>query len=161
MARPRFAWETLAAARAAGIEDLIALNWEEVEDHKAASPLAIDWNAYQQLERQGVLRVGLMRAAGLLVGYNVFFVKPTLHHRQTVWAVNDLVYLDPEARRGMAGVLLISEAERLLRAEGVRAVFYCSKLGPDLGEKRGRGSVAALLSGLGYNAYETTWLKTL
>lgn len=161
MPRVHFAWETVAAARAAGIEDLLALNWEEVEDHKAVSPLAIDWSAYQQLERQGVLRVGLMRQAGQLVGYNVFFVRPTLHHRDTVWAVNDLVYLEPEARRGMSGVLLVTEAERLLREEGVKVVFYCSKLGPDLGEPRGRGSVAQLLTGLGYGAYETTWLKAL
>jgi GNAT superfamily N-acetyltransferase len=161
MPRVHFAWETVAAARAAGIEDLLALNWEEVEDHKAVSPLAIDWSAYQQLERQGVLRVGLMRQAGQLVGYNVFFVKPTLHHRDTVWAVNDLVYLEPEARRGMSGVLLIVEAERMLREEGVKVVLYGVKTGPDLGETRGRGSVAELLAKLGYGAFDTSWSKVL
>jgi GNAT superfamily N-acetyltransferase len=156
-----FAWGTISQARLSGIEDLIALNWEEVEDVKTVSPLAIDWASYRQLENQKVLRVGLMRHAGRLVGYNIFFVKPTLHSRDTIWAVNDLVYLDPEYRLGLNGVRLIVEAEELLRKDGVKVILYGAKPSRDLGETDRRGSVAQLLQKLGYGAFDTSWVKAL
>lgn len=155
-------WGTLAEARADGFEDLLHLHWEEVESHHEQAPLAINWPAYRDLERAGVLRLLLCRSKGLLVGYSAWFVQPTLHHALSRWAVNDVLYVSPEHRKGRTGVRLIQEGERRLRELGVKAITYTvkpSRNRGDLGYKRGRDSVGKLLSRLGYALDEETWVK--
>lgn len=157
---PEFRWTSLGEARDLGLDDLLALNWEEVEHHKDVSPFDPNWPAYRDLERRGQLQIAIMTLAGKLIGYNVFFVTPPLHHKSTVWAVNDMVYLLPEHRRGAAGIKLIAQAEKGLKAMGVRVILYGSK--PDLSDGDGRDSVAGrLLCQLGYEPFDRSWSKAL
>lgn len=151
-----FEWASIDKARDLGLDDMLALNWEEVEDHKDVSPLDINWRAYRDLERQGILKLGILLKDGLLIGYNIFFVNCPLHHRSTLWAISDLIYLDRSAKHP-AGLLLITEAERRLRELGVKVILYGVKLSP----QRGRGSVGQLLAKLGYGSFDQSWSKTL
>lgn len=162
MPKLTLSWGTIAEARADGFDDMLHLHWEEVENHHEDAPLAINWTAYRNLERAGVLRLLLLRRTGQLVGYSVWFVQPTLHHALSTWAVCDVLYVDPDTRRGRAGVQLIVEGERMLRELGVKAITYTVKPARqrgDLGYKRGRDSVGVLLSKLGYALDEETWAK--
>ncbi len=156
-------WGTLDEARAEGFEDMAALHWEEVEIEHERVPLAPNWKAYRDLERQGVLRSALLRRDGALVGYAAWFVQPPLHHSLTLWAVSDLFYVDP-AERGRAGAFLLRRSEQMLRDLGVRVIYYGVKpvkQPGDLGYKRGRDSVGRLLSKLGYAKIEEAWAKFL
>lgn len=159
--KPEFRWGTITEARAAGFEDLLFLNWEELEHHKDVSPLDVNWPAYLAYEKAGHYKLGLLRLDGELIGYSGFFVQPPLHHRSTLWAVNDMVYLAPEHRRGLTGAYLIREAERLLKAMGARVIMYGAKPDHNLDSKRDRDSVSLLLQKLGYGAFEHTWSKAL
>jgi hypothetical protein len=162
MPRPKadFRWSTLAECRAAGLDDLVALHWEEVEDHHDVSPLDMDWPRYADLERRGDLKIGALWSGGDLVGYNVFFVYRPIHFRRTVWAISDGIWLDP-AHRGPAGIRLIVEAEQGLREMGARVILYSVKDGDDLSSKRHRGSVGELLRRLGYVSFDRSWSKAL
>ena len=159
--RVEFRWVTLAEARAAGADDLTALHWEEIEHHKDAAPLDIDWASYRDMERNGRLKIGSVWSGGAMIGYNAFFVWKPLHHRSTLWAVSDVIYLDPAHRQGWAGVKLIKEAERGLKAMGVRIVLYSVKPDRNLKRSRVRDSISLLLQRLGYGAFEVSWTKVL
>lgn len=152
-----FDWVSIAKARNLGLDDLLALNWEEIEDHKDVSPIDINWRGYADLERQGILKLGALTLDGKLIGYNIFFVNCPLHHKSTLWAISDLVYLDPAHRKGRTGVFLFTEAERKLADFNVKIILY----GVKLSIKPGRGSVGALLQKLGYRSFDQSWTKTV
>lgn len=152
-------WGSLADAKAAGVDDYLPLHWEESED--PTLPLAIDWPALYDLERRGTYRCLLLRRDRRLIGYSAFFLQPVIHHRTTRFAINDLVYVDP-AERGAAGLYLLTRGEALLREIGVQIITYSVKPRrdvTDLGYKRGRDSVGALLQKLGYGLDEEVWAK--
>lgn len=159
-----FRWISLAHAQAFGIADLIAMHWEDIEDHRDVAPLDIDWSRYRVLEKVGQLKIGGLFAPAFdgetLVGYNIFFVHPLLHHRSTLWAISDGMYLDPEHRRGAAGIQLITEAEAGLRAAGAKVILYSVKA-DDLAGKRQRGIAGKLLPRLGYQPFDQSWSKVL
>lgn len=156
-------WLTIDTARGLGFDDLLVLNWEEVETDQARIPFAPNWPAYYSLERAGVLRFAGALLDDKLVGYSIWFVQPQLHHAGTSWAVNDLVYVEPE-HRSRFGRALIHWCEAQLAEHGVKVVTYQTKprrARGDLGYKRGRDSVGVLLSRLGYTLAEEVWQKIL
>lgn len=156
-----FAFETINAVLQDGFEDMAALHWDEVALDKDAIPLAPDWEKYRWLEKSGILKSVAARRAGKLIGYDVFFVQPALHYSTSLWAVNDILYLDPEERRGMAGARLIRQAEKMLGALGVRKVIYHTKLHVHLGHGKAHGTVGDLLIKLGYKHVEDVLAKLI
>lgn len=118
--------ERIADCRKSGVEDLLIAHWLEVAVDRDAIPLAVDWDKYADLEEKGIFLGLTMREAGVLCGYNAFFTVPHLHYMTTVFAMNDVIYLVPE-HRGLDGVRFILEAEKILRARGVKKVLYHSK----------------------------------
>lgn len=157
-------WATLAEGRAEGLDDLIALNWEEVESANPKMSLHVNWNAMRSLERAGVLKSMILRRDGQFIGYSAYYVQPVLHHASTVWAVADVVYVDPDHRAGWAGVYIIRQGEKMLRDLGVKVLYIAVKQvkqRSDLGYKRGRDSVGLLLQRLGFERFEEAWVKYL
>lgn len=161
--KPRFEWITLDAARALGFEDMVVLNWEDVETDQQDIPFAIDWAGYYALERLGVLKFGALLLGPRLIGYSVWFLQPPLHHKNTTWAANDVVYADPDYR-ARHGLVLMRKAEAALAEMGVKVITYMAKprQGKDaLDYRRGRDSIGYLLQRLGYRLSEEAWLKIL
>jgi hypothetical protein len=152
-------WEGVDSALSDGLEDLLAAHWEEVALNRDDIPLAVDWSRYRQLERMGVLKALSMRKAGRLVGYNVFFVQPPIHYSTSVWAVNDILYLTPAERRGMAGARMIREAERRFFGEMKLAqIIYHTKLHLKLGARE--RVLGDLLRAMRYTQTEEVFAKT-
>lgn len=154
-----FGWETVDQQLADGLEDLAALHWEEVAGDKDVIPLAPDWDRYRALEKSGVFKCLAARRDGILIGYSWWLVGPSLHYMTTKHAVNDLIFLDPDERRGLAGVRLIREGERALRDLGVVKVIYHSKPNVLLGQKK--HTLGDLLVVLGYHLIEHSYAKVL
>jgi GNAT superfamily N-acetyltransferase len=145
-------WGTIAQGLELGLADLIALDWEEIEEDQEASPLSVNWSHYRTQERIGALQSLFMTLDGKLIGYNVFFVHCPAHHSLTKWAIGDLIYLDPEHRLGTRGLRLIAEPEQRFRTMSVRRILYTVKV---------RGSVGELLQRCGYAPYEASFAKLL
>lgn len=156
-----FRWTTLAEVRAAGADDMAIFHWEEVESHHNASPIDMDWPGYLALERQGRLKIASLWKGERLIGYSSYFVYCPLHSRRTLWAISDAIYVDPEHRRGWAGVKLLKEAELGLKAMGAKVILYSVKTDRNLSRKRDRDSVGLLLEKLGYGSFDQSWSKAL
>jgi hypothetical protein len=121
--------------------------------------LEVDVERYRTLELLDALRIYTARIDHgpadplTLIGYAVFFVSPNPHYRSSLQAVQDVLYLDPEQRKGAAGIGLIRFSEAELKREGVQVVYHHVKVAhPTLG---------VLLDHHGYTQVETVWAKRL
>lgn len=108
-------------------------HYEEIARDKEKIPLAPDFRAYDTFGASGELHVVTVRKDGALVGYHLSLVRPHLHYTTTLCAFVDIYWLRPDCRKGMAGVKLFKEAERSLKARGVKKVFTGTKLALDAG----------------------------
>lgn len=107
---------------------------------------------YAALAEAGALRCYTGRIDAALVAYAVFFVRPNLHYSGSLQAYQDVLYLAPDKRRGLAGVRLIRYAEKCLAQDGVQVVHHHAKLKTDFGR---------LLERIGYEPMDAIWVKRL
>lgn len=133
------------------MKDLFRGHYEEIAFYKDIA-LDPDERAYVELARRGMLRIYTVRDAGALVGYVMFLVRPNPHYQGSLNAVQDVLYLKPEYRRGLTGVRLLKLAERRLAAEGVQVVYHHVKATNRVGELLGR---------LGYELVDQLYAKRL
>lgn len=80
------------------IEPMLEQHYLEVamyQDHIKLNP---DWQGYENMEDMDLMYIFTMRDDEKLVGYSVFFITPHLHYQDHEYAVNDIVYIDPEYR---------------------------------------------------------------
>lgn len=114
-------------------------------------PLDPDWPTYHTLDDAGILHVFTARHGGELVGYAIYTVSRHLHY-PILCAMQDVLYLSPEYRRGMWAKQLIGFSEKALAASGVDVVTQHSKKHKDL---------SALLTFMEYQPMDTIWYKRL
>lgn len=113
------------------IQPLMVNHHAEVALYKEQVPLAPDWNRYEQAERDQALLLHTARVDGKLVGYAGWLLHWMLHYKHTLAAMNDVLYLAPEHRRGLAGVRLIKYSEAQLKAAGVDRILWHVKTDHD------------------------------
>lgn len=147
----RFDTENFAGVREE-IAPLIEAHYEEVALHQDAVKLAPDWGRYRHAEQTRSLAVYTARDDDKLVGYSVFLLSYHLHYVHTLVAANDVLYLDPQYRKGSAGIKLIKHSEEDLRDRGVDRILWHVKCGHDF---------RAILHRLGYADEETIVGKLL
>lgn len=153
-------WDSLDRLLGEGLEDMLAQHWEEVALDRDLIPLDPDWETMRRMERAGDFRVVSARRNGRLVGYAAFLVSRPLHYRTTLHALNDVIYIAPEERRGLTGVRLICWSESALAKLGVVKVIYHTKLHVLLGAKK-QATLSDLLERLGYRHGENMLSKVL
>lgn len=110
------------------ISDLLEAHWEEVAWYKDKVPLKPDYDRYLQMEELGMVHAATVRYDGELVGYDINFVAPSLHHSSTVYASNDIIFLHPLHRGGGTALKLIAFAEEKLKEMGVSVVSLNMKV---------------------------------
>ncbi len=144
-------------ARFADVEAEIAplweANWREVSPDQERVPLDPDWAKYRALDLGGFLEVTTARRSGVLVGYSISTVDGHLHHRSTLFAMQDLRYLRPDCRGGRTAMRMSQAHEVQLRARGVAVMLTAVAEGAD---RDGR-----LLRRLGWAPAETIYSKGL
>ena len=107
---------------------LLHKHWQEIA-YYLDIPLKPNLPKYLLLEQVGALRIYTARSAdnGKLIGYAVFIVGPNLHYSDSIQALQDILYLDPDYRRGRLGIQLIRFSEVELRNEGVQVIAQHAK----------------------------------
>jgi len=93
------------------IDDIVPLfynHWKEVANNQDTVPLDPDFDRYKALEDQGMMRIFTVRDDGELIGYFISFISPHMHYKTTVYAINDILYMDPRYRGG-------TQAYRMMR----------------------------------------------
>lgn len=109
------------------IKPMLYAQYEEVEMYQDKIPLDPDYEKLQEMSDLDILRTYIMRADGKIVGYSVFFLYGHQHHKAHRFAANDVVYIDPEHRHGLATVEFFNFCERKLIKAGTSVVMYHMK----------------------------------
>ena len=121
------------------IQPLLKLHYDEIAHYKDI-PLNPDFETYMKLELAGMLRLFTVRTTDEenLIGYNVFFIKENLHYKDSIQAVQDVVFIKKEYRgRGKEFIMWCDER---LKSDGVNVVYHHVKAAHNFGpmlEKQG------------------------
>lgn len=131
---------------------LLQQHYETIAHYKDI-PLEVNTQRYIDLENQNGLRVFTVRKNGELIGYTAFFVTNNPHYNSSKQALQDVIYIAPEHRRGSLGIKLIQHSENALRKEGVQVIAQHAKIAhPALGK---------ILERNGYTAVDVLYTKRL
>ena len=121
-------------------------------------PFVFNWPLITQLTASGNFVLFTARDGEKLIGYNIFCVTRTTQHASSIIAINELLYLLPEYRKGISTIIeLMSVAERELMRAGVNAVRYHSV--PTF--KSNKGGLGTLYRFMGASPIEVTYEKVL
>lgn len=95
--------------------------------NKELMKLKPDYDAYFAAEKaEKTLIIGAF-SGETLIGYSVNFVIKNLHYSDLIMCQNDLLYLDPEYRKGITGIRLLRETEKRAKALGANFVAWHAK----------------------------------
>lgn len=135
-------------------EPLLKRHWEAVAINKDLVPLEPSYRRYVDAEQMQRFCVCTARDNGELLGYAAFFVDYSIHYATTKSADCDVIWLEPDARRGRAALRLIEFSENALRRRGVFDVRIRVKIAhPALGRLLERA--------MNYTPIETVFVKVL
>lgn len=113
------------------IKPIIKLHWEEIALHKDKIKLNPDFDKYLLLDSLGMLHILTARDEGELVGYFISFIQPNMHYKAELFAINDILYIKPEHRKGTVGYRLFKNAEASLKEIGVDVIVVHTKVNND------------------------------
>ena len=118
----KFAQETLEQCLEEA-KPLLFSHYKEIA-HYLDIPFNPDYEQYKRAESMGMLRIYTARddVDGKLIGYGVFFVKGNIHYKDSLQAVQDIIYIDKE-KRGL-GMMFIKFCDDKLREDGVQVIYH-------------------------------------
>ena len=99
------------------LKPLLELHWEEIALNKDKIKLNPDWDSYMKLEEAGILQLVTARETGSwqLVGYSVDLVSTSLHYSDHSFAINDVLFIHPDHRKGRVAIGLFAAVEEELK----------------------------------------------
>jgi GNAT superfamily N-acetyltransferase len=114
--RPVIQREHYSRALADEFWPLLQKQWHEIANFKDSIPLDPNFSAYARADQEKRLLVLTARQEGQLIGYSVFFLVFSPHYQSTLFAINDVIYVSPEHRKGRLGLTLVRESERWVKS---------------------------------------------
>jgi L-amino acid N-acyltransferase YncA len=123
----------------------LALNQDKVE-------LAPRYDVYSKMEKEGSLFVCTLRSFGVLIGYFVGIINPSLHYGNCLECSMDIFFVKPECRVGNCGMKLFKAVRHELKRRGVQRWHVGSKVHSD---------ASALFRRLGMTQVETYYSEWL
>lgn len=100
------------------IYPLLEKHWLEIGLYNDRVILDPDWDRYDTAESAGMLKTITARDKGKLIGYYIAIVAPALHYQGSLYAVNDVVYLDGDYRNSKVGFKMFQYAEEVFKRMG-------------------------------------------
>ena len=143
--------EKLTPALAKEVLPLLKRQWVEIA-HYPDIPLRPDWDAYFNMAESGNLVSITVRVDEKLVGYAVYIMRHNIHYSTSLQAMQDILYVDPEYRRGRLGIKLLQRSEEILEKLGVQVIIQHVKLEHDF---------SPLLIRMGYEDVEKILCKRI
>jgi len=132
------------------MKPILQLHYEEVAMYQDKVPLCPDYDRYYKLEELGMFHIVTVRDEGILVGYFLSMLSPNLHYSQTIYAVNDILYLHQDYRKSGVGQKMFSFAEERLKELGASVVAIHMKTALPFD---------SLCQGMGYDYAERNYTK--
>lgn len=112
------------------LASLLQAHWEEIARNKGINVLNPDYERYYQAQDNDSLRIFTARDEGVLIGYSIFFISRNAHYQDSIQAVNDIIYIDPN-QRGFASIRLLQFAEQQLLEDNVDIIHMHMKIEHD------------------------------
>ena len=134
------------------LHELHKTHWLETEKHRHGLAMNPDYDAMADQERAGQMLQFTARDCDSLVGNLRLYIRTSMH-TQTLYAVEDTLYLRPEYRAGRNALRFMQYAEACLRAIGVREIRADTKNTAPAG--------ALLMKHMGYQPVATQYVKFL
>jgi GNAT superfamily N-acetyltransferase len=106
---------------------LLRAHWCDLATNKELMVLKPDESRYLCLEKAGVLHCLFMYNDDKLIGYSANLLGPHLHYADLICLMNDVIFVDPEFRRGGAGLKLIRATEVMGRVLGAKFITFHGK----------------------------------
>lgn len=131
-------------------QELLVSHYEEIAWRKDKIELNPDFDKYMLLNEGGYIHCVTMRDDGRLVGYCVTIADANLHYKTTMFAKNDIIYIEPEYREKKYGLGLMQYMEAEMRKHGVAVIAMHMKI---------YAPFKGLLEALGYEPVEIEYLK--
>ncbi len=135
----------------AEMAELIELHHEEVAS--CFGDLDIDLVTYFTLKDFGMFKIVCVRDnEGVMIGYMTFLIGTNLHRKNKIIGSQDAIFIHPDYRKGMLGIKLMKESEKVMKSHGCNGMLVSSKDHVD---------IRVLYERLGFNPYEHTFYKEL
>jgi len=110
------------------VDELFYKHWEEIAVNKDKIKLNPDWSFYESIYEAGNLGIYTARKDTNLVGYFIVIARPHPHYKDHIFAANDIIYIDPDYRKGLVGYKLIKFVENDLKNMGVSVLTINTKV---------------------------------
>lgn len=142
---------TVAELRdAPNIDDVIG-QYADESSMPEYGPANVQWEAFVNLETQGLLHPIGAFVGGLPMGFVGVMVIPTLHYGVWIAAVSE-IFVTVEARKGGVGLMLIHGIEAIAKECGAKAVQFSAPVD---------GQLAGVLPRLGYRNCNLIFVKAM
>lgn len=133
------------------IEPLAVANWTET-GFTADAPLDINWAGYLTAQEVGILSLITARKNGDLIGYGAYIIQSHMHCASIMQAVQTVLFVAPEYRRGAVGYRMIAESDKILAARGATIIMR---------QVSDKVDYSKLLYRLSYGETERTFLRRM
>ena len=127
------------------IYPLLKEHYDEIARNKDAIELKPDWERYKSLENLGFLHCIAVRDEDKLIGYSVTMIAPSLHYKDHLFAVNDVLFISKEYRKARVGFRLFKFMKECFEKKKVSIVHFHVKVDHDFSD---------LLEFMGYKQIE-------
>lgn len=109
------------------LKPILKAHWEEVALNKDKIKLNPDYERYLALDKAGALHTVIARDNDKLIGYYISFISYHIHYADNIYAMNDVIYIDPSYRKGTVAYRLLKFAEMKLKELGVDVMMLHMK----------------------------------
>ena len=113
------------------MKPLFEEHWDEIDIHKDKIKLNPDYDKYLTLDAIGMLHVLTARDDDKIIGYFISFIQSNMHYKDYTFALNDVLFIHPDYRKGSVGYKLFKKAEVSLKELGVEVLMIQSKVKHD------------------------------
>jgi hypothetical protein len=103
------------------IKPLHRAHWDETEEHRHELPFKPDYETFIRYERAGRYVLFTLRSEGGLLGNCALYLDKSAH-TQTLVAMEDTLYLLPEARKGRIAKCFVAYVENAMQLLGVSEI---------------------------------------
>jgi len=97
------------------MKPMLEKHWKEVEAFQEDIKFKPDYEKYYALDYADILHIYTARDEDELIGYAIYMVVPHLHHRDKLYANNDMIFIQEPYRKSLVGRDLVVYAEKDLK----------------------------------------------
>lgn len=110
------------------LKPLFELHFDRVASGKEYAHLNPNYQAYLEVERQGLLLTIILRSDERAVGYWIAFLIPSLHYQDCLTATCDVWAISPDYVGTIAPLILMRSVEKEYRSRKVMRSFVAEKI---------------------------------